>query len=416
MATIIAIIPMLATAGRSLLAAFCLAVPVHAWAQTLPAGPIRAFDGRVAVSGEVVATLGSADEVAFFNYTGYEHNVLRMFRLALAGSWQPVDRVALVGEVRSEDLDQIIAYAAYLRVQPWGGRRFYLQAGRIPPVFGAFGRAYTGDNPVIGYPLAYQYLTSLRPDAVPATADDLLRMRGRGWRSSFPVGSYYEGPGVPLVTAFRWDTGVQARWSSRPIEVTGAITAGTLSDPQVGDNNDGRQLSGRIAWRPVTGLVAGFSAARGRWLANDVTDILPAALASRDFHQTAVGADAEYSRDHWLLRGELVWSRWTVPLAAFADRDQRLGALGSWVEARYRLTPRIFTSARADRLAFSRIRGTLFEGRPTPWDAPVWRIEAGGGYYLQRNLTARATVQHNRRDGGRVRHRTFVSGQLSYWF
>jgi hypothetical protein len=405
-----------ARVGRSLLAAFCMAGATPIAAQTLPAGPIRAFDGRVAVGGEVVATAGSADQSAFFNYTGYEHNVLRMFRVALAGAWRPVDRVAFVGEVRSEDLDQISAYAAYVRLRPWRGRTFDVQAGRIPPAFGAFGRVYTGDNPVIGYPLAYQYLTSLRSDAVPATPDDLLRMRGRGWRSSFPVGSFYEGPGVPLVTAFRWDTGVQARWISRPLELTGAITAGTLADPQVGDNNGGKQVSGRVALRPVTGLLAGVSAARGRWLSRDVSEVLPPALASRAFHQTAVGADAEYSRDHWLVRGELIWSRWTVPLAATLDRTQPLSAVGAWLEGRYRLTPRIFAAARADRLSFSRIQGTLFAGRPATWDAPVERIEAGGGYYLQRNLIARATVQYNRRDGGRIRHRTFISGQLAYWF
>ena len=58
----------------------------------------------------------------------------------------------------------------------------------------------------------------------------------------------------------------------------------------------------------------------------------------------------------------------------------------------------------------------LFGGAPTPWDAPVTRIEAGGGFYLQRNLTLRGIVQRNWRDGGRVRNRTFVSGQISYWF
>ena len=54
----------------------------------------------------------------------------------------------------------------------------------MPPTFGAFARrTYATDNPLIGYPLAYQYLTSLRPDALPANADELLRMRGRGWLS-----------------------------------------------------------------------------------------------------------------------------------------------------------------------------------------------------------------------------------------
>ena len=50
--------------------------------------------------------------------------------------------------------------------------------------------AYAADNPLIGYPLAYQYLTSLRPDALPASADELLRMRGRGWLSNFSVGNW----------------------------------------------------------------------------------------------------------------------------------------------------------------------------------------------------------------------------------
>ena len=36
-------------------------------------------------------------------------------------------------------------------------------------------------------PLGYQYLTSLRYDALPASADELLNMRGRGWLSSFSI-------------------------------------------------------------------------------------------------------------------------------------------------------------------------------------------------------------------------------------
>jgi predicted porin len=92
-----------------------------------------------------------------------------------------------------------------------------------------------------------------------------------------------------------------------------------------------------------------------------------------------------------------------------------VSALGMWVEGRYRFTPRIFAAARVDHLGFSRISGSIWTS-PTTWDAPVDRIEWGGGYYLQRNLVARAVVQHNRRDGGRVRSRTFFSGQLAYWF
>ena len=65
--------------------------------------------------------------------------------------------------------------ALYLRVKPFEARAFDLQAGLIPPVFGLYPRrAYGDDSPLIGFPLTYQYLTTMRADAVPQGADDLL--------------------------------------------------------------------------------------------------------------------------------------------------------------------------------------------------------------------------------------------------
>jgi hypothetical protein len=385
-------------------------------AQSLPQGPLRSPDGSLVVGGEIVGTFGAPDNTAFFNYTDYKHNALRMIRLAVAGSWQPVAPIALVAEVRSEDLRHIDAHAAYVRVRPWAAHAFDIQAGRIPPAFGAYGRrVYNADNPLIGYPLAYQYLTSLRSDAIPRSTDDLLRMRARGWQPSFPVGSTAQGPGLPLVSAFQWDTGVQGRWAGTRVEVTAAITAGTLCDPRFIDNNSGRQLSGRIAVKPLFGLVVGGSAARGDWLSKDVVTLLPDSYSTRRFAQRAYGFDVEYSRDYWVVRGEVVRSQWDMPFIATND-SQQLSASAMWLEGRYRLTPRLFLAARADRLAFSRIVGTLFAGRPTAWDAPVERLELGGGWYLQRNLVARAVVQRNWREGGRVRNKTYVSAQLAYWF
>jgi hypothetical protein len=393
--------------------AVLLGTGLPALAQTLPAGPVRAFDGRLTVAGEVVATLGSQDDITFFNYTDYERNALRLLRLGVSGAWRPWDRVELVGEVRSEDLEHVTPYAAFVRVRPWASRGIDIQAGRIPLTFGAFGRRpYGTDSAVVGYPLAYQYLTSLRPDAVPETGDDLLRMRARGWRSSFPVGDYYEGPGVPLVSGLRWDTGVQVQWTTDLLAVSGAVTTGTLSNPRVSDDNDGKQISGRVAVTPVVGLILGASAARGAWLSEEV----PQVQAGRSYAQTAFGADAEYSRDYWIVRGEIVWTRWGLPYPAATSDGRHVSATGAWVEGRYRLTPRVFVSGRADRLSFSSIRGDASSSVETPWDAPVRRLEAAAGYYLQRNLVGRLGVQGNWRDAGRVRHRTYVTAQLTYWF
>jgi hypothetical protein len=381
-------------------------------AQTLPSEPLSTLEGRLVIGAEVVATIGEEDETAFFNYTDYEHNALRMFRIGLSASWRPIERVAFLAEIRSEDLNAVKPYAAYVRIRPWTSQSFDIQVGRIPPVFGAFGRrTYATDTLLIGYPLAYQYLTSLRPDAIPTTVDNLLDMRGRGWRVNYPVGELAPGPGIPMVSAFRWDTGVQARWRGDLVEVAGAITNGTLSNPRVADNNGGKQLSGRVAVRPLTGLVAGASAATGEWLNREIAAYLPAHTPSSS--QRSFGADIEYSRDYWLIRSELVWSRWEEPLAATAEIVD-VDALGVWVEGRYRFSPRWFVAGRVDRLGFSNL--TSSRGERITWDAPITRIEGNVGYYFQRNLIGKVAVQHNDRDGGRILHRTFVSGQVAYWF
>jgi hypothetical protein len=297
-----------------------------------------------------------------------------------------------------------------VRVRPLARLPLDVQAGKIPPTFGAFGRRlYSNDNPLIGYPLAYQYLLSLRPDAIPASADDLLRMRARGWQSSFPVGSSEALPGMSVVAGFDWDAGVQLRGGTERLQGAIAVTNGSLSTPRFSDDNGGKQVSGRVQVQPVFGLFIGVSAARGAWLARDVER--RAAPVQR-----AVGADAEYSRGHWIVRAEAIRSTWSVPGVFSAAGAMDLSATAGWVEGRYRATPRLFVAARADTLTFSKVAGTLFRGVPTPWEAPVTRVEVGGGWYLQRNLVVKTTVQRNRRDGGRQRNRTFVSGQLLFWF
>ena len=392
--------------------------PAGAQAQWLPEGPITTARGTVTIAGEATVTVGSRDDSAFFNYTDYEHNALRMFRVSLSGMWRPAARLAFLTELRSEDAQRVIPYALYVRVRPWKGHALDVQAGRIPPVFGAFARrSYGADNPLIGYPLAYQYLTSIRPDAVPFTSDDLLAMRARGWRASYPVGVTTPAPGVPLVSAYRWDTGVQARATAGRVEGAIAITSGTLSNPRVADDNGGRQVSGRVAWQPLVGLVIGGSAAHGQFLTTPLENAVATATGREGHAQRALGLDAEYSRGYWIVRGELIESRWHLPGLAAPLIEGPVWARAGFIETRYRLTPRFFAAARADRLTFSLVRGQRrFAGQPTPWDAPVTRIEAGGGIYVQRNLTIRAIVQHDWRDGGRVRNRTFVSSQLAYWF
>jgi hypothetical protein len=379
----------------------------------LPSGPVVLADGHVTLAGDVSASVGAVDP-GFFNYTDYEHSALRMLRVDISGSFKAGDHLSFLGELRTENVDTIEPYALYVRVRPWTDRNFDIQVGRVPPTFGAFARrTYASDNLLIGYPLAYQYLTSLRPDSLPASTDDLLRMRGRGWLSNFSIGSVAPDRGVPLANAFRWDTGVQVHAGNDTIDATAAVTTGTVSNPLFHDDNGGKQLAGRVAVHPIAGLVAGGSWARGPFVSSTAARGAVGDGHDNEFVQTAWGADAEYSRDYYLVRVETVVSQWTLPLVRAPWLPTPLTSVGTSIEGRYKLYPGLYVAARLDHLGFSEVSGSL---RTDTWDAPVTRFEIGGGYSLQRNLLLKFEYQHDSRDGGLVRTFNPVAAQLVYWF
>ena len=387
--------------------------------QGLPSEPINVAGGRLVISGEATAS-AAPEDTGYFNASDYGQNALRHLSLGVTTGLSLGDRVSFLSEIRAEYGQRLGVYAAFVRVRPWARRPIDLQVGRIPPTFGAFARrGYGVGNPLIGQPLAYQYLTSLRTDALPASADDLLRMRARGWRPSYPIGAETRHTGVPLVSAQRWDTGVQVRVGDRRVRVVGAVTTGSLSNPLVRDDNGGKQFAFRAGLHPSASLTFGVSGARADFVSRAALAALPSE-ATRHRTQNGLGVDAEYSRDHWLVRVEGVLSSWRLPVVAAPFGGQPLRAVALTAEAQYKLRPGLYVAGRVDRIGFSSIEGTLFEGRPTPWDAPVSRLELGGGYYVRRNVIAKVTYQHNWRDSERDQSRQprirFVAAQVLYWF
>jgi hypothetical protein len=390
-----------------------LAIATPAAAQWLPEEPLSFAGGRVVLGGEVTATIGEADP-GFFNYTSYEFSGLRNLRMALAAEVRATERFQVLGEVRLDQGRVLEAYGLFLRIRPWPARRFDIQAGRIPPTFGAMTRtAYGSSNILIGQPLAYQYLLSLRPDGLPATNDDLLRMRGRGWLSNFPVGNAAAAPGLPMVNTSRWDTGVQVHGVGGKLEWTGAVTAGSLSDPRFHDNNSGRQLAGRLVARPTPAWAFGASAARGAWLNRTIDAAVAGENSGNHARQVAFGGDAEFSTGRLLIRGEAIRSSWALPDIATLRLPEPLVATSMLVEGRYKIMPGLYVALRGDRIDFSRITGG---SGPNSWEARTWRIEGGFGYSVTRNIQVKATWQRNDRVGGRVQEDSLVAAQVLYWF
>jgi hypothetical protein len=415
------------TAARLAWVLWVCAAP-RAAAQALPAEPIALAGGHVTVSGDVSATYGCEpapehacrEDFGFFNFTDYSHSALRELRIGVSASVKAGPHFSVLSEVRTENLKDVQPYALFLRIRPWTARDFDIQVGRVPPTFGAFTRrVYANDNPLIGYPLAYQYLTTIRPDALPASADELLSKRSSGWLVRYSIGDAAAVQGVPLVTAFRWDTGVQAHGTVGMVTATAAVTTGTVSHPLFHDDNDGRQVATRVEVRPASGLVAATSFARGPFVSQSATRAaLSGEPAGGDYTQTAWGADLEYSRGYYVLRAEAIWTAWRLPIAPTPALelpiDAPLSAVATSVEGRYKLRPGLYVAARFDHLGFSDITGVT---GTLPWDAPVTRVEVGGGYSLQRNLILKLSYQRNARDGGSLQKKaSFISAQLVYWF
>ena len=381
-------------------------------AQHWPTEPVAVAGGRLLLGGDVSATYGSEDP-GWFTYTDYETSAIRRFRAGVTVEARASDRVAFLMEVRAETGVGITPYAWYVRISPLASGLVDIQAGRIPPVFGAFTRrAYPQDNPLIGSPQTYQYLTSVRSDAVPATADDLLKMKGRGWLVSYPVGDTTPHNGVATVAAEQWDTGVQLRAGGQVFSAAVAYTVGSLSQPRVDNDNGGGQIAGRVAWHPAPAFTVGLSAARGVFVADNVREARPDVPSGSD-DQRAVGLDAEASWGRWLVRGEYVANAWRLPPLDAPRITDPLRSRAGYLEAKVRLLPRLYAAVRGDIMRFTAIQGSA--GAET-WEADVSRLEYGVGITIRRGLLFKTSVLSNWRDGGRVRTSHLGAVQLLFWF
>jgi hypothetical protein len=396
--------------------AWLFVAPAVAAAQPVEAEAHHVGSQRVTFGGEVFGVLGPVPDDGYFNYTGYERNTFRTARIRLFGEWRAADRLSIIGELRAEDGPAVSAPALYLRWQPVASTPVYIQAGRIPPLVGAFPRrAYGRDNAVIGLPLAYQYLTALRPDALPESIDDVLAMRGRGWLSSYPIGAYESAPGVPLVSTNVWDTGVEATWQTGHVDVSGAVTRGSPAVPvAVRDTNDGLMWSGRTTVRLPAGVSVGVSAARSQWLEASVLALTTPDL-DRASTQSVLATDVEVGHGRWLVRAEWLRASFELPLVSEAA-GVRLVSWSAFVETRFRPHPRWQLGTRIEQLSFNDVLGTGPGAIAGPWEAPVTRIEGVLAYRVTRTLEVRGGWQHNWRAGGRVREQGVPAFAVYYWF
>ncbi len=222
-------------------------------AQVIPSEPVTFGAGRVVIGGDAAVAVAPEDN-GFFNYSDYEQTTLRQVRLGMTALVRLSDRVSLLGELRSENFEYVKPFAIYARIRP------------LPDTADRYSdRAHPAD--------VRQLLitANLRPrqsaDRLSArlSVPDVVARRQRACRrsrsccgcagadglSNFSVGNPLPDRGVPLVSAFTWDTGVQVSAGWNVLTTTVAVTNGTASNPRVSDDNPGKQVAVRATATPT---------------------------------------------------------------------------------------------------------------------------------------------------------------------
>src|SRR5258707_256407 len=86
------------------------------------------------------------------------------------------------------------------------------------------------------------------------------------------------------------------------IDVMAALTTASVWTPLFTDDTHGRQFAGRVELRPTAGMILGTSFSHGPFVGDAATRAAVGDGHGDSFTQTAWGTDAEYSRDHYLVR------------------------------------------------------------------------------------------------------------------
>ena len=219
-------------------------VAAAASAQTLPSEPVSFGNGRVVLGGDVAATIAPVDRGSSVRPGGRpQHDAGVPHRTERAGARHPPRLTAGGSAIREPRrlCRPSRCTRGCGRLRTAGSTSRSVASRRRSASSPAWPTRSRTRSSAIRSPIST--LTSLRPDALPASTDELLQMRARGWRSSFSVGESTPAPGVPLAASLTWDTGVQVIAGLKAVTLVGAVTNGTLSNPRVSDDNGGKTVA-----------------------------------------------------------------------------------------------------------------------------------------------------------------------------
>lgn len=316
------------------------------------------------------------------------------------------DPAASRGRVR---LDEYV-----LRFTPGTQRRFALQLGKFATVVGNWtARHDSWRDPFITAPLPYGGFTPMWDNAAVANRGTLFNWsyadrpatpaeRALDQQRRIPV---IWGPGYALGAALSGTTG---RWNWA-LEAKNATPA---SRPAEWRNLDALfdepTWSGRIGYRPNPTWGFGASGSTGPYLRPGYIAPVPTGYARGDYRQELAGVDATFAWRHWQVWTEWYAVRFTIPEIG----DAKL--ISGYLEARYKLTPRLALALRLNRQEF----GTLPDpsGRQRPWGHDGWRTDFAPTFRFSPNVQLKLQWSVQREDDAGRRRIHDTAAQLTVRF
>lgn len=218
-----------------------------------------------------------------------------------------------------------------IRFTPWHDGRLNLQAGQFATVVGQWVHRHSAwQNAFISAPLIYENPTRL--------TDLFSRSNPLFLTRSFSREGYYYNP---VIWGASYTSGFAASGSWRQFQWAAELkNAALMSRPELWSlwdkNFEKPTVSGRIEWHPDLRWKFGVSASHGNW-AGTGTSFEPV----NDYQQRLVMFDVSYE-----YRFLQIWAEYAISTFSYPGLDSDLDTHVWFIEARYKLTPRLFLAVR----------------------------------------------------------------------
>ncbi|MBL7958747.1 hypothetical protein JNL27_00770 [bacterium] len=359
---------------------------------------------------DAVTTFGNKPHL---NANTLNDNNFNNIRALLNFRFQHKEKLRADVEVLFDDAsaEKVRLQGAFITIFDVPNEKINFMIGKIPNLFGNFGkREFSDVNPLIGQPLMRQYRTSLDWNNLWNNQEQLiLKNRRKAHKGNLPVNVL--AGATPTVYDARWDFGVELFGNISFVDYQIAVTEGSISNPDA-NQNKGKQFLGRLGFAPVAGLKFGFSGASNPYLSSaDPQRLLEEGKGKGEYRQMAYGMDLEASYRYLIVFSEFVKSTW--------DASVDEGELSNWswyVDAKYKLHPKLYAAGRYDMMNFSKIKNPATAAKES-WDYDVKRYEAGLGFRITADATLKLVEQWTVFDKkSSIKNVRFTAAQLSVPF